>query len=69
MVAPQTGTAAAASAPPPEMYFFADKALVFWHLSLRAADGSASEVDGVDVLSFTDDGRIAVKDAYGKAFP
>ena len=51
------------------MYFFADKALVFWHLSLRAADGSASEVDGVDVLSFTDDGRIAVKDAYGKAFP
>ena len=53
---------------PPQMYFFADRALVYWHLTLAAADGSSNEVDGVDVITFTDDGRIAVKDAYRKAF-
>ena len=53
---------------PPEMYFFADRALVFWRLSLPDADGLLQEVDGVDVITFTDDGRIAVKDAYRKAF-
>ena len=47
------------------MYFFADRALVFWRLVLP---GSDREVDGVDVMTFTDDGRIAVKDAYRKAF-
>lgn len=54
---------------PPTMYLFEDRALVYWHLSLRKADGGTSEVDGVDVLTFTADGRIAVKDAYRKAFP
>ncbi len=67
MVTPQSSPGA--PAPEPRMFFFEDQALVYWHLSLRAADGTASEVDGVDVLSFTDDSRIAVKDAYRKAFP
>jgi hypothetical protein len=51
--------------PPPESYFFGNRALVYWRLALP---GAATEVSGVDVLTFTDDGRIAVKDAYRKAF-
>lgn len=54
--------------PPAEMYFFADRALVFWQLDLAGPDGSKRKVDGVDVLTFTADGRIAMKDAYRKAF-
>ena len=65
MAGGNAGSAPAEPAPPPEMYFFADRALVFWRLVLP---GSASAVDGVDVMTFTDDGRIAVKDAYRKAF-
>ena len=59
------GSEPAEPAPPPQMYFFGDRALVYWSLKLP---GSDSEVDGVDVMTFTDDGRIAVKDAYRKAF-
>ena len=57
-----------APAPPPEMYFFANRALVYWNLMLPGADGSPQPVDGVDIIEFTDDGRIAVKDAYRKSF-
>ena len=59
------GNRGSEAAPPPQMYFFADRAMVFWRLVLP---GSDSEVDGVDVMTFTNDGRIAVKDAYRKAF-
>lgn len=55
-------------ATPPEMYFFSNRALVFWSLRLPGADGSPRQVDGVDIIEFTDDGRIAVKDAYRKSF-
>ena len=55
-------------APSPEMYFFANRALVYWNLMLPGADGSPQPVDGVDIIEFTDDGRIAVKDAYRKSF-
>ena len=55
-------------AAPPEMYFFANRALVYWNLMLPGADGSPQPVDGVDIIEFTDDGRIAVKDAYRKSF-
>lgn len=65
MLTPQ---ADAPPVPPPRMFLFENQALVYWTLKLRAADGSFSEVDGVDVLSFTDDGKIAMKDAYRKAF-
>ena len=54
--------------PPPEMYFFGNRALVYWRITLPDADGNAVEVDGVDVITFSDDGRIAIKDAYRKAF-
>lgn len=58
-----------AEAPPrAEMYFFANRALVFWQLDMVGPDGSKRKTDGVDVLTFTSDGRIAVKDAYRKAF-
>jgi hypothetical protein len=57
-----------APATPPEMYFFANRALVYWRIAFPDADGNTTEVDGVDVMTFTDDGRIAVKDAYRKAF-
>lgn len=57
-----------APAPAPEMYFFANRALVYWNLMLPGADGSPQPVDGVDIIEFTDDGRIAVKDAYRKSF-
>lgn len=55
-------------ATPPEMYFFSNRALVYWSLMLPGADGSPQQVDGVDIIEFTDDGRIAVKDAYRKSF-
>lgn len=68
MVGANAGSAPPAPAPPPQMYLFEDRALVFWRLTLPGASGGISEVDGVDVITFTEDGRIAVKDAYRKAF-
>ena len=67
MVGPNRGSVPEESEPEPEpeMYFFGNRALVSWTLILPGAD---SEVGGVDVFTFTDDGRIAVKDAYRKAF-
>ena len=62
-------SAPAHPATPPEMYFFSDRALVYWSLKLPGADGALNRVDGLDIIIFTDDGRIAVKDAYRKAFP
>ncbi len=62
---PNAGSPPAEPAPPPEMYFFEDRALAFWRLKFP---GSDCLVEGVDVMTFTDDGRIAVKDAYRKAF-
>ena len=57
------------TAPPPPMYFIDDdRALVFWSIKLPNAEGVFVDVDGVDILTFTDDGRIAIKDAYRKAF-
>lgn len=56
------------AAPEPEMYIFEDRALVFWTLELTDQSGQRRAVDGVDVFTFTDDGRIAIKDAYRKAF-
>jgi len=67
MLAPQKTTTTGAP-PPPQMYFFEDRALVYWHLTLAGTDGKACEVDGVDVITFDDDGKIAMKDAYRKAF-
>ena len=67
MVGGNAGSAAPAE-PPPRMFLFGDHALVYWTLMLPGADGIAREVAGVDVMSFTDDGRIAMKDAYRKAF-
>lgn len=58
----------ASPAAPPEMYFFGNRALVYWRIPFPDANGNPTEVDGVDVMTFTDDGRIAVKDAYRKAF-
>lgn len=55
-------------ATPPEMYFFSNRALVYWSLMLPDANGSPQQVDGVDIIEFTGDGRIAVKDAYRKSF-
>lgn len=68
MVPPQTAAAAATLPPPPQMYFFEDRALVYWNLSLPGPDGTARAVDGVDIITFDADGKIAVKDAYRKAF-
>jgi hypothetical protein len=54
-------------APGPRPFFFENHALVYWHLTLPGTDGPV-EVDGVDVITFDDQDRIAVKDAYRKAF-
>ncbi len=54
--------------PPPRMHIFDEHALVYWNLTLPSPDGATSKVDGVDVLTFAPDGRIAMKDAYRKAF-
>jgi len=60
----QVPTAPAAA---PRAHFFDSHALVYWHLTLPGANGPVA-VDGVDVITFDDEGRIAVKDAYRKAF-
>jgi hypothetical protein len=67
MVAMNRGKPAAAEPAPPRCHFFEDFALVYWQLALPAANG-AVQVDGVDVITFDADDRIAVKDAYRKAF-
>ncbi len=54
-------------APGPRPFFFENHALVYWHLTLPGTSGPV-EVDGVDVITFDDEDRIAVKDAYRKAF-
>jgi hypothetical protein len=48
-------------------FFFENHALVYWRLTLSGTDGPV-EVDGVDVITFDDEDRIVVKDAYRKAF-
>jgi ketosteroid isomerase-like protein len=61
---------APAASPPPaaEPAFFGNRALSFWVLPGRAPDGSPAMVEGVDVLTFDEDGRIAAKDAYRKSW-
>jgi len=64
---------AESSSPPPqsrpaEIFAFDDRALSFWSYEVDRDGGSASLVEGIDVWSF-DGSRIAVKDAYRKAFP
>lgn len=52
-----------------EILTFGDRALSFWSYPIAGPDGAATEVEGVDVWTFTPDGRIAVKDAYRRSFP
>jgi hypothetical protein len=54
------------AAPPGRQLFFANKCLSFWLLCLPSPDGLDKVVEGMDVISFESDGRIAVKDAYRK---
>lgn len=62
-------TPPAGSPPPPgEMVFFGNRALSFWKLAGRAPDGTPATIEGVDVMTFDDRGRIAVKDAYRKTW-
>ncbi|MEG6510282.1 nuclear transport factor 2 family protein [Methyloligella sp. 2.7D] len=51
---------------PEEIYFFGNKSLSYWSLPLPGADGETAEVLGLDVITYDDAGRIAVKDAYRK---
>lgn len=55
--------------PPGDVAFFGNRALSFWSLPGRAPDGAPAVIEGVDVMTFAADGRIAVKDAYRKAWP
>ncbi len=68
MVGGNTPPAPNTPVPPPRMHFFGEHALVYWNLNLPGPDGTTSKVDGIDVLTFAPDGRIAIKDAYRKAF-
>lgn len=61
--------AADRSLPSGDVAFFGNRALSFWSLPAQSPDGTPTVVEGVDVLTFDDDGRIAVKDAYRKAWP
>jgi len=56
--------------PPPsgEPVFFGNRALVFWKLRGRAPDGSSAIVEGVDVMTFDENGLIAIKDSYRKTW-
>ena len=53
----------------PEALYVADKVITFWSLPFTTADGTVTEVQGVDLLTFDADDRIRMKDAYRKAFP
>jgi len=70
MVAGNRGKPAGDGPPlePPGTRWFGNQALVPWKLQLPGPDGQPREVEGVDVLTFDTSGRIAVKDAYRKAF-
>ena len=58
-----------ASPPPPgEVVFFGNRALSFWKLPGKSPDGKPAMVDGVDVITFDERGRVAVKDAYRKSW-
>jgi hypothetical protein len=48
--------------------FFGNRALSFWALPGRAPDGTPAVIEGVDVLTFDERGRIAVKDSYRKTW-
>jgi hypothetical protein len=54
------------AAPPGRQVYFANKCLSFWLLRLPSPDGLDKVVEGIDVITFESDGRIAVKDAYRK---
>ena len=56
-----------ASTPPPgRFFFFDDKCLSYWTLTLPGAGGESRIVEGIDVISFDPSGRIRIKDAYRK---
>lgn len=51
---------------PNETFFFANRSLSYWSLSLPSGDGAARDVKGIDVITYDADGRIVLKDAYRK---
>jgi hypothetical protein len=53
---------------PAEVILAGDRAVSFWSYPTTATDGSHRIVEGVDVWTIVD-GKLAVKDAYRKAFP
>lgn len=52
--------------PPGKFFFFDDKCLSYWTLTLPMPGGESRVVEGIDVISFDPDGRIRIKDAYRK---
>jgi len=64
------GAPQSANPPPPaaEVAFFGNRALAFWKLPFRSPDGTPAIVEGVDVMTFDERGRIAIKDAYRKSW-
>lgn len=48
------------------VHFFGNRSLSYWSLSLPDGDGELRQVQGVDVITYDVDGRIALKDAYRK---
>ena len=55
-----------APAPAGKFFFFDDKCLSYWTLTLPVPGGESRAVDGIDVITFDPDGRIRIKDAYRK---
>ncbi len=54
-----------AAAAEPTMHLFGRCCLIYWRLELANGD-RRDMVDGVDVITFDNDGLITVKDAYRK---
>lgn len=48
------------------VHFFGSRSLSYWSLTLPDGDGELRQVQGVDVITYDVDGRIALKDAYRK---
>lgn len=59
-------SAPAAEPAPQDIEFFGNKSLSYWSLALPDGIGGQRQVQGVDVITYDADGRIALKDAYRK---
>lgn len=63
-----SGIKGTAQRPPGEAVFFGDRCLAYWSIPGTTTNGQMYEVKGVDVITFDEDCKIAIKDTYRKVW-